>query len=275
MALKVTDWIQILSGDKFVCQDPCQILSDETGMQYPLTPGGMNEDARLQLLGFRYFLPDGWDGQPFDGTVFRLPLRVEESELAPRTVLPQEVRTLFDDFLKHEINVSMLFLQHLRSINLVLIDAQGGVTDLACCTVSVLDSLPDGSIKKAVRTHIATRDPPLLSQDWIVKAWRYDEQEALQLLKDRIPGLKKRIIEKNKLRPDVGIAFPLNAKMAIEGHLFTFLRLPIPTGFPVHLHALFALLPSRAGLRWRSEKGIVEGSQDQCVFTSSQKDISS
>ena len=232
-------------------------------MRFLIATDNLDDLARLHLRGFKHFLPDEWNGQMFDGTVVRLPLRTEESELANRKVDPEEIRTLFNDFVQHEIDVSMLFLQHLRSINLIVISPHGHLEEIASCAVDVADLPHNGVTKKIVHTRGTGLTPR--AQEWLVQSLHFEQQEALEHLRLRVPGLQEKVIKKHKLRPDVGIAFPLGVQTSVHGHLFTFLQLPLQTAFPVHVHAYFALLPSRAALRWQAEKGVVKGSEDQYV----------
>ncbi|KAJ3723890.1 hypothetical protein C8R42DRAFT_577934, partial [Lentinula raphanica] len=62
-------------------------------------------------------------------------------------------------------------------------------------------------------------------------------------------------LQKDKLLPHVALAFPLS-KQNFQGHLFTLLPLPISTGFPIHIHGVFALTPDRQSLRNPEEMGI-------------------
>jgi sacsin len=60
--------------------------------------------------------------------------------------------------------------------------------------------------------------------------------------------------------PEVKIA--VNLTRTTRGRLFCFLPLPIFTGFPVHVHALFGIDASRTNLR-RDSVGLASGSRDQ------------
>ncbi|KAK0502390.1 hypothetical protein EDD18DRAFT_1048553, partial [Armillaria luteobubalina] len=51
-----------------------------------------------------------------------------------------------------------------------------------------------------------------------------------------------------------------------SGRLFTYLPLPIRTGFPCHVHGLFALTQSRQNLTNKTEIGIVRGSDDSVLI---------
>ena len=68
--------------------------------------------------------------------------------------------------------------------------------------------------------------------------------------------------------PDVSLAIPLSIATQAEtgGRLFTFLPLPLKTGFPTHIHAPFALTQSRQYLRNSGEAGIVSQADDQYVL---------
>ncbi|KAJ3843150.1 hypothetical protein F5878DRAFT_322197 [Lentinula raphanica] len=62
-------------------------------------------------------------------------------------------------------------------------------------------------------------------------------------------------LQKDKLLPHVALAFPLS-EQKYQGRLFTLLPLPISTGFPIHIHGIFALTPDRQSLRNPEEMGI-------------------
>ncbi|EEB88370.1 hypothetical protein MPER_13829, partial [Moniliophthora perniciosa FA553] len=62
----------------------------------------------------------------------------------------------------------------------------------------------------------------------------------------------------------LALAIPTTGKFS-AGRLFTFIPLPLSTGFPVHVHGLFALTPSRQHLRNNSEH-VVKQSDDSVLI---------
>ncbi|KAJ2928409.1 hypothetical protein H1R20_g8672, partial [Candolleomyces eurysporus] len=262
----ITDYLQILSGEDIVIFDPLFSFSDDGGTRFKLSPETINP-IRDHLCAFDQFLPNGWDGEAFNGTVVRLPLRTEPGDLREKIVHPTEIEQLFRDFIKSEINISMLFLQHLCSIELVVVNENGRQHQLARCTIEVDDILPNGNCTKVVRVETNQASPQV--EKWLVMHQRFAQEEAFHRLSSLAGSLSERVLKKHKLRPDVGLAFPLEPTPSPDsgiGQLFTFLRLPLPTGFPAHVHAFFSLTPSRQNLRNAIDSGIVKGSDDDILI---------
>jgi sacsin len=153
----------------------------------------------------------------------------------------------------------MLFLQHLRSIDFFIIDEAGSIEKIACCTVPISALLAEGVYKQVVS--VQRGEASASEEEWLVVQCSSPE-DALNLLFNRTGSASEKVLKKHKLRADVGLAFPLNSIGPDAGQLFTFLRLPIKTGFPAHIHSLFSLTPSRQNLRPHGENGIVKGSDD-------------
>lgn len=260
--------MQVLSGQDLVIFDPQRSVSSDGGVRLSFKPGGI-DGIRDHIASFRHFLPAGWNGERFEGTIIRLPLRNRPSKLREKTVSPHEIRCLFQDFIDGEINMSMLFLQHLRSIDVSLIHDGGKEEEhLASCTIENTQDIRDSAVERVVRVVL----PPCFPYEerWVVSHQSSPLDEAAQLLRQRVGSVCDTALQEHKLRPDVGIAFPLPNSPALPnvesiGRLFTFLRLPIETGFPLHVHGCFALTTSRQNLRNRDDNGVVRGSTDQCV----------
>ncbi|EAU81693.2 hypothetical protein CC1G_02709 [Coprinopsis cinerea okayama7 len=211
---------------------------------------------------FGHFMGEDWRGGAFDGTVIRLPFRRYVGEIQDRVVTPQEIEDLMLDFINDEFNISMLFLQHLRSIALYKIDDSGTITELGSCNITP-KPIADKVFKKTVAITKSGMD---VEEEWLVILSEFSEKEAFEALLSRVKTeLDPRILQKHKLRPDVGIAYPLHKTTNSIGYLFTYLRLPLATGFPAHVHAFFALTPSRQNLRNPGDNGIVKGSNDHLL----------
>ena len=70
---------------------------------------------------------------------------------------------------------------------------------------------------------------------------------------------------KEKLDATIALAVqdPVQSGRGSNGQLFTFLPLPLPTGFPLHIHALFALTQARQNLWNGPERGMIKRTRDQ------------
>lgn len=175
-----------------------------------------------------------------------------------------ELDQMLRDYIIEEMDVSLLFLDNLRTIEIW--EAHGtNKTRLATWTksekrverqseesqLSIYDSvLSDGETKFS----------------WRIVQTQNAEDEAKSRLSAQVGGeTVNHVFEKHKLRPDMRIAYPLFSDEYTSGRLFTFLPLPSKTNFPVHIHALFALTSSRQSLRNRNETGIVAGSDNEYI----------
>ncbi|KAJ2918885.1 hypothetical protein MD484_g1553, partial [Candolleomyces efflorescens] len=260
----VTDFLQILSGEDLVIFDPQSSFSRDGGARYPFNAQTIGP-IRDHFQSFKHFLPPNWNGEVFDGTVVRLPLRTEPGELREKIVSPEEIKHLFQEFIGKELNIAMLFLHHLRSIDFIIIDETGIEKRMAHCIVETTGQLSEGVCKQVV--HLQSEGSA--KEEWLVTHQSFPNDEVLGLLSDRAHSLGQNVLKKHKLRADIGLAFPLSPTQSVQpdiGQLFTFLRLPIKTGFPAHIHSLFSLTPSRQNLRPHGENGIVRGSDDYILI---------
>ncbi|RXW22295.1 hypothetical protein EST38_g3559 [Candolleomyces aberdarensis] len=262
----VTDYLQILSGGVLVIFDPQSSFSEGGGARFSVTPETV-EPICDHLQSFGHFLPLNWNGEAFNGTVVRMPLRTEPGEIG-KIVSPETIQQLFKEFIQRELSIAMLFLQHLRSIEFAIIDEGGRVTKMAHCTVKIAGPLSEGVYKQTVCVQRA-EEASAKDEEWLVVHRSFVKDEVLQLLSTRAGPPCESVLKKHKLRADVGLAFPLSHPQNIEpdiGQLFTFLRLPIKTRFPAHIHSLFSLTSSRQNLRPHGENGIVKGFDDYTLI---------
>ncbi|KAH6903850.1 hypothetical protein BKA70DRAFT_579826 [Coprinopsis sp. MPI-PUGE-AT-0042] len=254
----VTDNLQILSGDTLLTFDPQRRLIKGGVLSLSLTEQWSSHTDDFKP--FEHFLGKDWAGSSFDGTIIRLPLRQARGELRDHVVSAQEIEKLMDDFIRDEFNIAMLFLQHLISIKLVVIDESGAVRQLGSSHLSTEDISPD-VVQKAV-TVVANGSQTV--ESWLVTHSTFPNEEAIKLLSTKAIG-GGAVLETHKLRPDVSLALPLDNTGINFGQLFTYLRLPLATGFPTHTHAFFALTPSRQNLRNPGDNGLVKGSDDHLL----------
>ncbi|KAF8344477.1 hypothetical protein F5887DRAFT_1075526 [Amanita rubescens] len=271
----VTDKPQILSGSSFAILDPIRsggkrmvyknfIETDhrkhfDVFLDIPTepssSPGMVWLPSRLPLFS----------KSSFPGTVIRLPLRSSPSELSERVVLVKELDQMIQDYIDEELNISLLFLNSLRTIEIWKVYG-GNKTRIAAWTKSQ---------RKAERQ---SNESPFFIRNLVLSngntefSWRIIqakniESDARSRLSAQVGGeAVDHIFKKHKLSPDVRIAYPLFSDGYTSGRLFTFLPLPSKTDFPVHIHALFALTSSRQSLRNRSETGSVAGSDTDVLI---------
>ncbi len=210
---------------------------------------------------------DFFQPSSFPGTVIRLPLRSSPSELSERVVLAQELDQMIKDYITEELNITLLFLGTLRTIEIWKVHDASKI-HLATWTKS--ESLVEHWSEESsffVSDVILSNGNDRFS--WRSVQTRNTEDEARSRLATLVSGETiNHIFTKHKLNPDVRIAFPLFADTYTSGRLFTFLPLPSRTDFPVHIHSLFALTSSRQSLRNRNETGIVPGSDNEYAYIS-------
>ena len=203
----------------------------------------------------------------FRGTVIRLPLRLRPSELSQRIVLAQELDKMIGDYINEELDISLLFLDHLRTIEI------WKVHDASKTCLATWNKSERRTERQSPESSLSIYDS-VLSDGHTDFSWRIiqtqnAEDEAKSRLAAQVGGdAVNLILEKHKLRPDVRIAYPLITGGHISGRLFTFLPLPSITDFPVHIHALFALTSSRQSLRNSNETGTVAGSDNEYAYIS-------
>jgi sacsin len=185
-------------------------------------------------------------------------------------VAEDEIFHLFTSFVQEEIGISLLFLQHIREIEIHNVDEQGISTCLVTLSIVRTEkaALENGNTT-FVATTTTTANNRVTETAWRVIQSPSQQTEAVQLLQNSIRGNPSRILKEHKLLPTVGLAMSLKHSTEQQklGRLFTYLPLPIPTGFPIHIHALFALTQSRQNLRNLREIGLIPGSDDQYVIS--------
>ena len=218
-----------------------------------------NKDYRKH---FGFFL-DITQPSSFPGTVIRLPLRSSSSKLG-ESVGVQKLDQMISGYITKEMNISLLFLDNLRTIEVWKVLGTNQ-TCLARCTKSEKIAKRQSGESLRIYDSILYNSDAKLS--WRIVQTQNAEDEAKSHLSSLIDGeTLNRIFKKHKLCSDVRIAYPLSSDGSTSGRLFTFLHLPSRTAFPVHIHALFALTSSRQGLRSRNEIGISADTDDEYVF---------
>lgn len=199
------------------------------------------------------FFSDFFKPSYFPGTVIRLPLRS----------LPRELNRMIRDYITEELNISLLFLDYLKTIE-VWETCSIIKVRLAAWTKSdrMAECQSLGEPRLSIYNLVLSNGDSKFS--WRIVQTQNTEAEAKSAQVGR--ETVDRVFEDHKLRPDVRIAYPLFSDGYTSGRLFTFLPLSSKTDFPVHIHAPFALTSSRQSLRNRDETGIIAGSDNECAY---------
>lgn len=269
---QVTDNPQILSGSTLAIFDPHHAFTSSGGTTIDWV---QNPDQYAdQLSGFSFFLPPSERKNSFPNTIIRLPLRTAagaaKSCIKKEIVEPTKMRQLFNDFIKEELSIVLLFLMYVSCIEIYEVDDHGE----KCLAIAQLVKSPPGSDgvssvdSTTYRCNVDVTADILgsVSQSWRILHATYSDSKAATLLSDRLGYDVGPILKAQKLLPKVGIAIPIPPSSQNDGRLYTYLPLPLSTGFPCHVHGLFALTPDRQHLRNGEETGVVEGVDRSVAF---------
>lgn len=241
---QITDNPQILSGSSIAYLDPQQAFS----------AGGLKLDGEERspdhISSFDSPCLPPILGDHYAGTIVRLPLRRKKSRLGDKVLLGT-IRTLFDNLIAQELQDILLFLSHVTSVEVYDIAANGKVSQLAHVAVNKEPWIQFGH-------HSSTVCNVTSSQTEVTTRWRVVRSQYGQ---DYTSSFNQDCLERHKMRPEMGVAACLS-RGKHNGRLYTYLPLPVKTGFPIHVHGLFALVQSRQDLRNAKEIGVVADSDD-------------
>jgi hypothetical protein len=273
----VTDRPQILSGDNLGILDPDKSVFLDGGHKYHLAEYSSRTD---QLTAFEAFIEREAHNRPFEGTIIRLPLRNTRSQISDKVVTPEEIHDLLLNFIRSDLEAVMLFLSHINSIEIHEITDNGRrclataklEKQIRQSDLSIGAMRPDASLTANTyicEVRIESNQTEHPSTTWRILHAAYTPPTSQNLLSDRLAydassTLLESTLRDNKLLPHVSLAFPLHSRASLRGagRLYTFLPLPVYTGFPVHVHALFALDAARSHLR-SEDDGVNHHSSDK------------
>lgn len=206
------------------------------------------------------------------GTIIRLPLRTNQHrrEISTKTISCKEVEDHFQSFVQAEIDICLLFLSSLQSVEFWII-REGEVAPsrivLSNITMPGDASPSDTALQRRVET---TPSPgPGYEKDWLIRWYSVPNSESQPQLSARLECDARSTMEKEKLTATVALAIQtgvFSGGYCTQGKLFTYLPLPSDTNYPCNIHAPFALTVDRQGLRNENEEGFVKGSDDQYVL---------
>jgi hypothetical protein len=258
---QITDHPHIWSTDSLVVFDPEHKFTDQGGLRISLHDGSL--DLSDQLAAFSSCVAE--NTKDLDGTVFRLPLRIEETldGLGP-PVSPDMVHQLMRDF-EDELRVVLLFLKHMSSVELRVVDDHG-TQIVASARVQRGDSQlqpTEPRLRTAPCMVETTSANSTLIRSWLLFDYAADVQDVTAAVSTRLGSDARSVLQVQKLAPDMSLAFCLEE--SVDGQLFTYLPLPIRTSFPSHIHGLFALTPDRQHLSNADETGLPDRSHHKYV----------
>ncbi|KAG5650700.1 hypothetical protein H0H81_011320 [Sphagnurus paluster] len=266
----ITDTPEVLSGSSLAILDPLLRLGQTGDIKLDLT-----QDASprlfelLEPFAINVFQPNlaVKETEAFPGSIIRLPLRTLPSEISSKVYEPSEIRQLFMDFAQDEIRIALLFLRNIKRVEMYEINLDGEKKHIAISSISrssetmVLTPSEGVSIKfldleETTTTPVVTTD----SDRWRILHASFPDSHAAAALAPRLglgsPIDAGTILTRHKLHPSLAIALPLSPVVQGQkafGRLFTYLPLPLLTHFCAHVHALFALTPSREKLKNRED----------------------
>ncbi|GJJ71849.1 sacsin [Entomortierella parvispora] len=267
----MTDCPSFLSHDQFVILEPHENV---------LRDGGIREDFVFEQ-GLDHYadqirpftaMDDTLDlSKPYNGTIFRLPLRTHAqattSLVSNRAYSTQQARDMLM-MLKEDALECLLFLKHIERIQIYertdenpepvllfgieivnaeeiraertkFMDRLKSYSDNSSTTQSSGLAL-DSSIRPEFR--ITDEDGNITLVTWQVTSMLGDMEEARQQVEKRF----KCDTKGHRLIPWVGIASPVDPSVKIrDPRLFCFLPIGYSTLFPVHINGHFAVKPSR------------------------------
>ncbi|KAF9557584.1 hypothetical protein CPC08DRAFT_751892 [Agrocybe pediades] len=240
----------ILSGRKLLILDPHRRFEEH--------PGGaaidiVNEGTQFpdQLSPFTHFVSDV--NAHYSGTIFRLPLRTENQASITEIIKEKKATTsfeildLFNSFCANELEKVILFLKSIQKIEFRHIKADGTETVIAMASIEAMDGRPqEGTLRRRVTLKSPGSDTT--SREWCFHYFSPAQAQIIEYLSSRLgENVSSRLVGE-KLAPAISLAYPIEGPAA-SGRLFTLLPLPIPSGLPVHLDALFAIEPHRQSLQ--------------------------
>ncbi|KAL0062525.1 hypothetical protein AAF712_010564 [Marasmius tenuissimus] len=262
----ITDYPQIISEGSLAIFDPHNHIFPGGGIRVDITT--CDDHYSDVITAFGSVLPPEHVG-PIDGTAFRFPLRTDSgSKISSKIVKAEELKELLRKFVEEELDIVLLFLRHVRIIKIYLVDEDGTRTLHSRCEITRPEPQQLGGEYRLgsceVTSEIAGR-ANAETASWYILHGDFPAGGASKLLSDRLKHDVSAVLQKNKLSPGMALAIQRDRLEVLgQGRLFTFLPLPLATGFPVHVHGLFSLTQSRQNLRNTGEiKGVLESSDDR------------
>ncbi|KAF9522956.1 hypothetical protein CPB83DRAFT_911009 [Crepidotus variabilis] len=260
----LTENPHVLSGDTLMILDPHHRFAGELagGLDISVTKEGVDFIDQLQPL--KAVVADPL--QEFEGTAFRLPLRTasqaRQSKIKEEPTSVSEIRDLLHNFGTNELEDAILFLKHITTIEIRHISPDG--RDQMVGKVSITPRPTSANQGSFTRTTTLDKDGVESSRSWNFQEFALEKEQAISLMSERLGYDVGDALAADKLVPSIELATTLEGA-PIRGSLYTLLPLPIRTGFPVHINAVFALTPDRQSLKNMDEVGTAESRERRLV----------
>ncbi|KAG0069395.1 hypothetical protein BGZ89_002962 [Linnemannia elongata] len=265
-AYHFTDVPSVVSGDSLVLFDPqmANLPKSRDAHGNIIAQRGHRYDIRkltTETLADQFAPYKGLYGcdmeSHFNGTIFRVPLRLQEAESISKSGFGDgwttaQIQKMFVSWIE-DAKVGMLFLKNMKSIEL-----SDGVSPMVSVTKRDLSDMPavqflvespsspighvsiiDITSTSSGRANIVSPDP----LRWLVYTEDCLPEDAPQDIRD--------LAQKRYWSTQTGVAISLgddHANKSFQGRLMVSLPTPIETMLPFHLHGGFALTTNRKSL---------------------------
>ncbi|KAJ1555227.1 hypothetical protein HK096_006500, partial [Nowakowskiella sp. JEL0078] len=275
-----TDLPTFISGNYLVFQDPHNkyLPEGKTGVRYDFVETDIISIHKNHLEPFDVSIfeePIDFT-KPFEGTMFRLPLRTAEnaqnSSIKKTNVSPSDISMSLENF-SHNNLESLMFLKYVERISVYeLCVGESKPTLISRVSLKNAKELRSDrrnfatqSSERMKQSHNISREKDLslcYSATFEIMQQKTGVSETSWMIHSRLKSifnvrerfLKEKIdIQQEKLIPSVSVAFCLDnpVDQTRVGRLFCFLPVVSPpnTNLPVHINGCFALTSSRRNLQ--------------------------
>ena len=259
------DLPSIVSGDTVAFLDPHEkyFVRGQPGQRFS-TAGALLEEHFDQFHPFQQIFNCNLNqGNHYNGTLFRFPLRTHPSQLSNKIYTREMVNTLFDSF-KSEASAILLFLKNVDSISLY--EREKGKAEIVHLYTAKVSEKSRNEVKKKRQELIQG-----ITENWdftVTTTFYHIEIETKcsgkssekneWFVANQVGTRENQVIELAQslmLLPWIGIAYPVESTdTTCLGRIFCFLPLPpdsdCRTGLPVQVNGYFGLTDNRRALKW-------------------------
>ena len=239
----ITDVPSFVSGEHLVVFDPTlQCLRKE--IKSELNPGvkiNFNKHRLLKksnqlapYVGISGFNPKA----PFQGTLFRFPLRSKRSEVSDNVYTEAMLLSMIKQ-VKENSSKLLMFLRNIKKIS--FLQSQGGRFTKDFEITTTKHKVPNNNDVVMCKVQVITMSPSneTKEENWLVAS-------------------KTQQLQKNHGTASVSVKLELNSSSnqffvaAVTGECFCFLPLNIETGLSIHVSSNFAIMSNRRGI-WKAD----------------------
>ncbi|GBC07902.1 hypothetical protein RclHR1_07770002 [Rhizophagus clarus] len=257
----ITDSPSFITGNKYVILDPHERCYNG-GVQFDFVGQRLAESFPDQFAPFKKILRDEPFKEPFNGTIFRYPLRNStESDISDKVYKPKEILDMFQKFYEHESINCLLFLKYIECISFYVL-GEGADEPELLYKIRLENANEVRKSRRLISENIAlmmnSSNTKELETSYVASFYRqkggFKEPNSEWLILNYLDDLlnTKKIFNNNislyKFIPNVGLAVPLKDFKNVTGKLFCFLPLPISMPFLVSVHGYFAVSTNRRSL---------------------------